>query len=271
MRNKILNSQKMARWLGPVALAALGALAGGCGSDATGGTITIPDCKGANRALSTDKNGQLICKDLPAGAYILPKCLPDVEALTSDGKGLTCTNRRVADAALTKAQTDLTFVEDKLNDYGTRIKTLLTKPGAVATYVGVTQNTVNGKIAKAGKDVGIASAAAYCNDAFTGSHMCTVNEMYYSFAYEVLKKGKTVPKSWIYFPAWNTPLAGAMTPLEGQGDNCGQYTTADPALNWSGSAVEYNATNLSSGQLGMRFHGGPNAACDQLLPIACCR
>lgn len=72
-------------------------LAGGlvaCGSNGSGGGggfVTVPKC-GANQALATDSSGQLICKQLPAAAAVLPTCTSN-QVLTGDGTKFTCIAR----------------------------------------------------------------------------------------------------------------------------------------------------------------------------------
>jgi DNA-binding beta-propeller fold protein YncE len=90
-----------------------------CGQDNAGGGggfVMVPNCGQNGQVLSTDSTtGQLICKDLPAGTVSLPNCKPDIEAVTSDGKALFCTNRnndtaeaRSAIEQLNKVEMDIT-------------------------------------------------------------------------------------------------------------------------------------------------------------------
>jgi len=273
MRNKLTTFRLLASLVAPMMF--------GCGSEGSSGTdlVTVPQCDDANKVLSTDSTGQLICKDLPAGAAALPNCHKYSEALTSDGSKTLCTARNNESATSTMALNNLESSEKLINDYTTRLGKLTPGPGARSTYCGQTAGT-NGAITS-GNLTGIAAAAALCSQVqacgSTG-HMCTVYDMYYSAATGVINSNMTISKSWVYMAAWQNSATAVKEPTAGLADNCGSYTypTADKA--WDGTAVRWEPTD--TGKYGLKFYtgNGPNdtsatqgAQCNYTFPIACCK
>lgn len=136
-------------------------------------------------------------------------------------------------------------------------------------FVGLTTATTVGRIEFPGADPGLLAAKARCAAEYPGSHMCSVFDLYSSVAAGRLKSTSQMAKSWLYFPARNTPLHPPSPTEDGLSDNCAGYTYGADDQGYSGMAVEW--TKLPTGSVGFKFHGGSNAPCSAALPIACCQ
>jgi len=276
MRNYTLNIRLAAVMVAPLLLA--------CGSDNTGGGmnyVTVPDCGGAaNQVLTTDSTGQLKCQALPAGAVTLPDCSTVAgQALTADGTQPSCTNLNTVDAATQTLLMTLSDVEKKVVDYGTQLTTLGTAPGSQAAYVGLTTAMTNGRITYTDANnvttVGIPAATNRCVKEFgSGSHMCTVFELYYSAA--ILKNlvqnmnNQITPGGWAYMQSGRSGSANPMEPNNGLADNCAGYTytfAATDTNQWEGTTFQW--AQDSSGVNVVKFFA--NTLCNVNQPIACCR
>jgi hypothetical protein len=268
MRNLLNTTRLLASVVVPLLFA--------CGSDtAVGGdTVSVPKCDITGQVLSTDSNGQFVCKNLPSGSLTLPTCKKYSEALTSNGTGVTCTNRNTQSQATTDALNNLESSETLINQYTTRLGKVTggTGPAARAVYCGVTATTTNGKITS-GAALGIAAASALCSQvAACGNtgRMCTVYDMYYSVASGAIKSTDSIPKSWVYMSAWQFSGAGGADQYAGLSDNCGSFTYPTGDRKWYGTAVTW--ANDTAGDKTLQFFSGPNgAACSAVLPIACCK
>ena len=248
-----------------------------CGSEGAGGSTTlvmIPACAAKpGSVLSTDSTGNLICKELPAGAVSLPNCKPDSEALTSDGKTVFCTNRNNETNESRTALENISKAETLVTDYGTRINALGTGPGAKALYVGNTTATSNGRIDGKGgaTDFGLQAAAKICAAQFgAGARMCTVYDIYHSITGGKIPQNVDIPKAWVYMQSWKTPIAGPTEPTAGLNDNCAGYTYPTGDKKWVGTAFSY-ANVAGTGNYAPKFFSGADAPCNVALPIACCK
>jgi hypothetical protein len=247
-----------------------------CGSEGSSGSefVTVPDCNDANKVLSTDQDGRLICKDLPAGAAALPNCKKYSEALTSDGARPMCTNRNNESQTTRDALNNLESSEKLINDYTTRLGKLTPGPGARATFCGVTTDMTKGKFTFPNSTaVGIAAGNLKCGQVAacgTGARVCSVYDMYYSVASNVVKENQTIAKSWVYMASWDNFVAGATEPTAGLNDNCGGYTYDTANQSWYGTAIKWEP--IANGAKALKiFTGNNNANCFETLPIACCK
>jgi hypothetical protein len=250
-----------------------------CGSEGSGGSggiVAIPDCTSQpGSVLSTDSAGQLICKDLPAGAVSLPNCKVDSEALTSDGKTVFCTNRNNETSESRMALENISKSETLVTDYGTRIMALGTGPGAKALYVGNTTATTPGRIDAGGTDIGIAGAVKLCTNQYgAGARMCTVYDIYQSIVAGKIISGTDIAKSWVYMEAWKNP-AGATgatkEPTAGLNENCAGYTYKTGDQSWVGTAFVYAKVTYNNNYAPKFYSGSADAACSSVLPVACCK
>ncbi|MSP61513.1 MAG: hypothetical protein EXR72_14475 [Myxococcales bacterium] len=200
---------------------------------------------------------------------MVPACGPG-RCLTGENNGtLSCIDVTMTNQTVINLVNDVTALTNKLNALQKQVDNL--GKGKAATYVGVTPDDTNGRIIHANVDVGIASATAYCVDKYgAGAHMCTTYEMYMTVASGIANANMTIPKSWVYAPAWQNPLQGSQQPLGGHGDNCASYTYPTSDRKWSGVAVEWNM-NPQKDASALWWQGGTNALCNQKLPIACCK
>lgn len=274
------------------------AFAAGCGEY---NFTPIPKCA-ANQALTGDGNA-LKCVDVGApaggggtvdmkgagGGDMAMSTFPPVPAcgqgkcLTGDNAGqLSCIDVAATNTTIVQLQNDLTSLTNRVTALE---KALNGASVGGAKFAGVTMKMTTGRIEAPGADPGIASAASFCAAEFgQGAHMCTVAEMYTSVVSGKLTSKDTVPRSWVYAPAWQTPtvVQSPPAPAAGLGDNCAGYTYESSHLGFSGVAVEWSQTpnplinNVKANVL--RWHGGqvqpnkaPGAACNQTLPIACCK
>jgi len=243
-----------------------------CDTGAIGGggdVVTVPDCTSmAGSVLSTDTNGQLVCKKLPDGTVTIPVCNAS-EALTTNGSGLSCTPKDTGDAATQAAIDKLNRVEMLLQDYGTTYNMLNTGTGARAVYVGSTTAMTKGRVTDGAGLFGGQAASKLCETQYgTGARICTVYDMYYSVASAKIVAGTAVPASWVYMQSWKTPVAGPSNPGMGLNDNCADfnYDTADQK--WQGTAVTWATTALNNVDKALHFK---NTACNATLPLACCK
>lgn len=244
-----------------------------CGTDGAGGGTgdgTIPTC-GTGQALSTNAKGQLICKDLPKGTVSLPSCMTG-QALTGNDKGVSCTNLNDGGQDDPAIVTRIDKAESSITMQETKISMLANRPASIRTYVGNTTASFNGNFvaAAAGSDNGFVGAAKVCENQYgMGARMCTAEEIYFSAVKGAISSTKNITKAWVYFPAWNNPIAGSLDPLQGAGDTCGSLTYPTGDLKWTGVAVSTGA--LRTTRWGVRLHGGSEAPCNAPLPISCCK
>ena len=257
-----------------LAAALLAPLLFACGSEGAGGGggfLQVPDCQGTGKVLSTDSSGQFVCKDLPAGAVSLPDCLPDVEALTADGKTLSCTNRNVVDVATKTALDKLVTIEKLIKDYGTTVSMIMGGPGANVAFKGVTDVPVNGAMDSGNgqNPKGIGSATTMCVAKFgAGARMCTVYDIYNAKARGSIGPTLVQAKAWVYMASGKNPGGSTNEGDQSLNDNCGAYTYPTADTKWQGTAVEISSQAFTTSQV-LRFWG--NTPCSTKLPIACCQ
>lgn len=279
MRNQVTTSRLSAWLFAPL-------LAVACGQEGAGGNgefVTVPLCGGPDQVLSTNKAGQLICKELPAGAAALPDCKKYSESLTADGAKVFCTTRNNEDASIRTALENLEKSEILIKEYTNRVSKLGggTGPAPRAVYCGqyvapAGQQNPQGLITGDGV-TGILGAALLCRKVATCSattaKMCTVYDMYHSAATGVLDATKTVSQSWVWMTSWqHSSSTDAITPQNGLNDNCGGYTYASAHRQWYGTTVEWKDTIAPATlQRALHFASGPGmVACSTRFPIACC-
>ena len=263
-------------------------LAAACGQENAGGSgefVTIPLCSGPDQVLSTNKDGQLICKALPPGAAALPDCRKYSEALTADGVKVFCTNRNAETAASKTALERLEDSENLIKQYQEKINMLggPSGPAPRAVWCGqyaapVAANNPNGAISDNGV-TGVLAAATLCRKVPTcnaqTAKMCTVYDMYHSVATGVLTSAMTVSQSWVHMNSWQHN--GGTSINTGLNDNCGGWTYPTMHLGWYGTTVEWKNAAVTN-QRALHFaSGNTNPAggaltptCDRRFPIACC-
>lgn len=135
-------------------------------------------------------------------------------------------------------------------------------------YAGNTTAVTTGRITAAGA-AGLLAANALCAAQFgSRAHMCTPSQLTHSVAAGKLSSKDRIAPAWIYMPAWHNPSTSTTEPMAGLADNCGGYTTDDDTVGWTGMSVEWS--ELASGDVVFRWHGGADAPCSARLPIACC-
>jgi hypothetical protein len=198
--------------------------------------------------------GTFVCKQLPPQMLSIPDCKPGT-VLSAQGGVFTC-------QAQTTALSDSLMTTSAQYDQLEKDIAALPIGGTRTPFVGVTKLTTTA-------DTGIAAANARCADEFPDARMCSVYDLYDTVIMGRLHAADRIPKSWIYFPAWNRPLPGAVNPDDGLADNCAGFTYGADDKGWSGMAGEW--TVLPSGDAGFKFHGGSAAPCSAPLPIACCK
>ena len=240
------------------ALSTMGLLFAGCNHASPG---MPPSCNPGEYLVSQNK--QFVCTSPTLVDF--PSC-PDGQVLTGYGDSVGCVGLGMpiaqAEAAIAQARSSAAQLAADVGKVKTQLNT------AASMFRGVTALKTSGQIVHAGADPGLASARAHCGDAFAGSHMCTVYELYTSVATGKLTAAQKVPLSWIYFPTWKPPQAAAAAPLSGLADNCGGYTYGKDNQAWTGAAVEW--APLPTGAVGFKYHGGSDVPCSGALPIACC-
>ena len=273
MRTQLITSRLSALMFAPLLVVA-------CGQDGAGGSgefVTIPLCSGADQVLSTNKDGQLICKALPPGAAALPDCKKYSEALTSDGSKVFCAPRNNESQASKDALDKLEQSEILIKEYQTKINSLggPSGPAPRAVYCGqysAAQNP-NGAISDAGV-TGVFAAATLCRKVAgcnpNTAKMCTVYDMYHSVATGAVTAATNITQSWVHMSAWqHNGIAGQATPNNGLSDNCGGWTYPTGDLKWYGTTVEWKAAQ--TGPKALHFASGPGVVgCAQRFPIACC-
>lgn len=202
-------------------------------------------------------------KQDPLCAKLLAVPIP-APVLSSDGETLSCSTVDYGiGERLRRAQTTLDALADKVS----RIE-ILHDGLASSRYRGVTPASSSGAMKSAANELGLAGAAALCSAAYSGSHLCSMPELYDSVARGAIGRDTRIPKSWIYFPS-GYAAAGASQPLDGVADTCAGYTYGLDDRGWSGVAAEW--TILPTGSVGFKFHGGATGApCSASLPLACC-
>jgi hypothetical protein len=200
----------------------------------------------------------------------VPAC-GDGRCLTGENDGtLMCVDITTTNQTLIQLINDVTTLKNQVNSLQKEVD-MISGGGGVASWVGNSTATTVGRIVHANADVGLASAAATCADDFgAGAHMCTVYEMYGSVANGKITSKTTVPKAWVYFPSWQSPIASPQNPLGGNSDNCSSYTYPTNDRHWAGIAVEWRM-NFQGDASGFWWHGGTEALCNGALPIACCK
>ena len=202
------------------------------------------------------------CQSLENGGNVgIPQCNAG-EILAVQNRGLKCVFQSSGAAArIAAADQALGPIE--------QLQQSLAKTAKGSLFVGLTTATTAGRIDFPGTDPGLFAAGAHCAAEYPGSHMCSVFELYSSVAAGRLKSASQLAKSWLYFPARNTPLHPPSPTENGLSDNCAGYTYGADDRGYSGLAVEW--TKLPTGSVGFKFHGGVNAPCSAALPIACCQ
>jgi hypothetical protein len=256
-------------------------LMGASGSKVSPLTVDrLPVCNDAAGEYLVYQSGGLTCRTVSGGGgFATPDCtnaqqpgpLLTSTRGTGDIAGVSCTPRGQSGGAIDV--TRLVDIEKKITDLTTLITTIENTPASgISTFAGNTTMSYNGNFvaASAGSDNGFVGAAKVCEAQYgAGAHMCTSLEIYESAVKGVIGSTKNIAKAWVYFPAWNNPVAGSNDPLQGQGDTCGSLTYPTGDLRWTGIAVSTGA--LRTTRWGVRFHGGSEAPCNAPLPIACCK
>jgi hypothetical protein len=248
-----------------------------CGSDGAGGgggDGTIPTC-GAGQALSTNKSGQIICKDLPTGSFALEKCDATTQAVTDNGKGIFCTARNNGTQDDPNVVKRIDEAQSKINELEKTIGTLTPGTAAAHLYLGNSTATTKGNFLKAGDDNSLVSAAKMCEATFPGkkARMCTVEDIYQSVVKGKITSAMTIPKAWVYMTQLHNPVAGATDPNYAFGSNCASYNYPTADQKWTGVAFS-TAKIAYNNQWAVRFHNGLDATtgapCNATLPVACC-
>ncbi len=230
------------------------------------------------------QGGGVVCQTLAGGSLMLPNCKSQGQILTAVGAGdagatLACTGKGMPSLS----NSDITLIntlETDITQIGTSIMQIQNNPpGSASVFVGETTTSYNGTF-NDGNGTGIRNAAAICNTAFPGSHMCTVYDMYLSVVTagqnpaNKFNLGTNLPQAWVYQMAWQAPLTTTTMnePAAGLADNCasGEYGTADQG--WKGTTVKWEPLQYN-GKMALKFPGwgGGNVACNQSYPIACCK
>lgn len=283
MRDRILAPRLLVLMMAPLLVA--------CSTQAVDDFFfpTLPQCDFPYQLLSTDKGGYIICKDPPAGLQTLQDCKKYSQALTSDGKSMSCDERNTESQASRDALNHLESTEALLDAHVERLGKLVPPPRAA--YCGQTANQPSAAFLS-GTSRGIAAAAALCASVAnckSGAHMCSVYEMYESLVNNGGGALPSVGKFWVYMAAWSQEFSDNSSlqkePGAGLADNCGGFTVGDSSKKWYGAAMSFAPT--STGDKALKFFGGPpnvgvpgttsilanaNAVlCNAVLPIACCR
>ena len=241
-------------------------------------SFALPDCS-PGQFLMVGAGASLSCAGI-ASAVSPPQCPPNTHVLNASNGVLSCVPKGSGSAdatvltAINRTAAETTTLVDRVNALSL----------AGARYCGNTTGTFSGRISSGGV-TGLAAASALCAQVAacgTGSHMCTVYEMFESVSKGVLTSAMTLGKSWVYMASWQSFSAGAVEPTAGQNDNCGSYTHAGTGNNWYGTAVRWE--NSAAGDRVLKFFTGPDqtgigspvgnyegARCDATLPIACCK
>lgn len=199
---------------------------------------------------------------------LLPRVFPEKcsetpdTVLTSSGTWLTCEPAtRGIDQSMQVAKALLVELEANVTTLG------VSRTSSLGSYRGVTTAVSSGEIRASGAETGLDAAAARCEMQWADSHLCSMLELYQSVARGQIDKSTRIPKAWIFFPAGNAG-AGAVQPQDGIADTCAGYSYGRDDRGWTGLAVEW--TTLPTGYVGFKFHGGANAPCSSMLPLACC-
>jgi len=244
-------------------------------------TTTIPVCKTGEFLVVADAS-TLICQTIGATSGLASKKC-DTQLLTGTISGdtgltLSCTPKGSDSfssgdiTTINQMDTTLKMIELLINNLQ------MNPPGAASVYIGSTTAMTTGSIVSNGKS-GILGAADMCNTQYPGSHMCTVYEMYISAAVPGTGINKfptaaDVPKAWVYQQSFNPATFGAGlsgATASGLGDNCNGYTSAanTPATMF-GMAVNFTTVAFTA-KKALKFYGGVDGACNQNLPVACCK
>jgi hypothetical protein len=237
------------------------------------GAVLVSACNGGRpmcgpgEILATDSFRQLFCIPAPQGDVPPPQCNM---ALTSDGRTLSCTSRNTSTdrdqdvpAALMQLATTLTDLQTALPE----------APGMPAVrYLGVSTYVTPGAAVSPTNynKQGLAAAAELCaRDYGEGAHACLMDELYTSATAGTPGEADTIPLAWVYMPNWNYPISFYFQPEEGLADNCNGLDYGGTDRGWRGILVQWGP--LPSGDVGFRWHGGADALCLNMHPLACCR
>lgn len=254
-----------------LALLLLGA---GCGLSQS---TALPLCQDGD-TLGTDERGAFRCVKVSPTSLSVP--LPSLGCAESSGLGndsrftqLYC----VDPAQEIAGQPSGAELRRRIDTLAQRVETLKKSVAALdpkpadldSVYVGSTSVPTTGSISAPGGKRGLIAAAALCSAEFgVGAHMCTPFQLTRSVAQGKLGVLDRIRPAWVYMPTWHNPQGSTTEPLAGLADNCGGYSTGTDAVGWTGMTVEWGP--LASGDVAFRWHGGTDARCSSILPIACC-
>lgn len=254
MRNRILGT--------------LALFVAGCG-DAAFDPHRLPSCTWG-QAVSFDESGAAVCVSLGAeGSQApLPDCTQD-EALVIDTLGVHCGLR----SNLSGLSTILSSLNelDRLSSEITRLLGPLSPAARLfGTFVGLTTLTTRGRVADGVGNFGVGAAASACAAEYGfGSQLCTPYALHRSASLGLFRD-RSLPRAWVYFPAWNYVSRLINTDRErGLGDTCNGFIYDTSADGYRGVTMQWGM--LSSGSPGFTFLSGDSARCYEFLPLACCR
>lgn len=244
-------------------------VSGAAGAAGCGGVADLDCAEG--QAIGYGLDGAPVCQTLgrDGDPLLIPACTPD-EALAVDDGHVYCAPRTNLSGLLTlranvRSLTDAIAETNRvLDDLGPPINKL-------STFVGSTLETGRARPPYTDPTLnGVTAAAVLCEVEFgPGAHLCTPYEMHRSASLGLLA-GKTIRRSWIYFPGWNSQAP--LLPIDrerGVGDTCNGFTVQTNSQGFRGTTVEWGA--LSTGSPGYTYHGGPDTSCASNYPYACCR
>lgn len=245
--------------------------------------LGVPSCT-AEQVLGVS-GGALVCVTPPQPAPI-PTCAAGQLLVAVDG-GFACEaatataiaaqNMQLAtlQSSVTSLQSTLTTLQSTLTALTTRVSTLEGRPSglSVGVYVGNTTTTTRGSIASRNGTIGVLGAAEICAAQFgAGARMCTVDELYRSVTSGAIAGSATVARAWV-FNVDSTSNSGTpfREPTASLQNSCAGYTHPTANEGISGTAFEFSDWSFNSRRVLKFFVGNPEAACDRMLPIACCR
>lgn len=201
----------------------------------------------------------------------LPACGRE-EALTVDAQGVHCAPRaNVSLAALEAQLAELARWSGQLTHELAGLEPAFPKLGVFVGIPTAPNTATKGRITNAVEEAGVAAAAQVCMESYgPGSHLCSVYEFHRSVSLGLIDDRTNLPRSWLYFPAWNAiPTINAADKERGLGDTCAGFIAPNSSPGYRGTTVEWKV--LSTGARGLSFKGGNDASCTTLLPITCCR
>lgn len=247
----------------PVQAAPLGALVFGLLA-ACDPAAPIPTC-GSGEAIAYDDGGQPVCRRLADLTRLaLPAC-KDGESLTVEGTSVLCTpSVDVADPAAVTGP--LQAIEQAVAQADAERTENLPQRGAL--FVGLTPQTTNGAMSANGFFGARASHELCAIHYGESAYMCTAYTLHLSASLGLLTAA-SLPRAWVYFPAWNTSATITGPANTGRDDNCRDFTYPTTSYGYRGVNVQWGA--LPTGPSGLLLPSGNDAYCTNSLPVACCR